>query len=142
MNRICVRSEQKTVAIDRALLKNIIAGIMAHERPGIRYEVGVCLVPDRRIQNLNRRFHGRDIPTDVLAFSLGRSADEIIADIYVSTQTAVSQSLKFGTNPRYETYLYCVHGVLHCVGLDDRTPAGRRAMRRAEKKYLNKFHIK
>ena len=142
MNRVNISDEQHCVAIDRALLKKIVRAVISREMPEADYQISICLVTDRRIRELNRRFHHRDTATDVIAFSLGQGPQEIIADIFVSAERAVSQARRFRTNPRYETYLYGIHGVLHCAGFDDRTAADRRAMRRAEKKYLNMFNIR
>lgn len=87
----------------------------------------------KKSHTLTKNSNHRDGPTDVLAFSLGEAKDEIIADIFVSTMAATKNACAFHTSPLFETYLYCVHGVLHCLGFDDGTPARRLIMRRAEK---------
>jgi probable rRNA maturation factor len=99
-------------------------------------------VTDPAMQKLNKRFHGSDIPTDVLAFSLGDDPGSIIADIIVSADTAVSQSKEYKTRPRYEMCLYVIHGLLHIAGFNDLTKADRLVMRRKEKEYLKILGLK
>jgi len=48
---------------------------------------------------------------------------------------ATKNACAFHTSPLFETYLYCVHGVLHCLGFDDGTPARRLIMRARKKIY-------
>ncbi|MFA5099724.1 MAG: rRNA maturation RNase YbeY [Candidatus Omnitrophota bacterium] len=136
MIRLYIRNLQKRLPVDRALVKKIVEAVCSKENPGLKQQISVCLVTDTRIRKLNERFHHCDGPTDVLAFSLSDDPNEVIADIFVSTDTAVAQSRIYRTDPRYEMYLYVIHGLLHIAGYNDLTAAGRRSMRRKEKQYL------
>jgi probable rRNA maturation factor len=134
--RIHIRNLQKRLPVDRPLIKKIVQSVCSRENPGTAHQISVCLVNDARMRRLNSRFHHRDAPTDVLAFPLSDDPAEIIADIFVSTDTAVSQARTYRTNPRYEMYLYVIHGLLHIAGYNDLTAADKRCMRRKEKEYL------
>ncbi|MFA6384454.1 MAG: rRNA maturation RNase YbeY [Candidatus Omnitrophota bacterium] len=136
MIRLHIINLQKKLSVDRALIKKIVYAVCFKESPEAEHQISVCLVSDARIRALNRRFHNCDAATDVLAFSLSDDPEEIIADIFVSTDTAVSQSRIYKTDPLYEMYLYVTHGLLHIAGYNDLTAADRLVMRRREKKYL------
>jgi probable rRNA maturation factor len=140
--RLHIRNLQKKLPVDRPLLKKIVQTVCAQESPGVEFEITLCLVTDEVIRRLNCRFHHSDCATDVLAFPLSQGAQEIIADVFVSADTAVSQSKAYKTNPRYEMSLYVVHGLLHITGYDDLTSADRAVMRRKEKEFLKILHIK
>lgn len=89
------------------------------------------------IRGLNRRFHGRDRTTDVLAFELAGGPGRRDADVYISVDTAVANARFFKTAPGKEALLYVIHAMLHLSGYDDRTAKQRALMRQKEQSYLN-----
>ena len=99
--------------------------------------ITLCFVDNRMIRRLNRKYHFRDRATDVLAFDLS-DGSRILTDIFISTDTAVSNAKIFKTTPLYENYLYLVHGLLHILGYNDNNAENREVMRDKEKYYLEK----
>ena len=98
-----------------------------------------CVVaPDRAMRRLNRRFHGRDRSTDVLAFDLGPAAQDGIrcADIVVGVESARRVSRRLGVPVKEELVRYIVHGVLHLSGYDDATPRARLRMGRRQEELV------
>ncbi len=89
--------------------------------------LSIVLVSDRQMAELNLRYHDTPGPTDVLTFDYGGGQGEII----VSVDHAYERG-----RPARELALYVVHGILHLTGYDDRTPAQRRRMRAAERRWL------
>lgn len=85
----------------------------------------IVLVDDRRIRDLNRRFLGRDRPTNVLAFDLGEERE-----IYISVPTARRE---FGEDSVPEGLaFYAFHGMLHLAGYDHLQSDRRREMETIE----------
>jgi len=80
---------------------------------------------------------GRDSSTDVISFDNSSGKWGLLADIVVSTETAVRQSRIFKTAPIYEVYLYVIHGVLHLLGYDDNTARKRKLMQKKAESILN-----
>ena len=105
-------------------------------------EINVSFITDARIKRLNYRFHGRDFATDVLAFDLSRTKEELIADIYISADTALKNSRIFSAYPERELMLYVIHGLLHIAGYHDHKARDVKAMRRKEEFYLKKITLK
>jgi probable rRNA maturation factor len=101
-------------------------------------ELSIALVDDATIAALNQQFLNHAGPTDVISFDLGDDLGEII----VSAERAVIVARRHRLPPHAELALYLVHGLLHLAGLDDRTPAQRRSMRRAEKLVLGRLRQK
>jgi probable rRNA maturation factor len=98
-------------------------------------ELSLALVADATIHALNRRYRGKDKPTDVLAFPL---ADEVqpslLGDVVISVETASRQARRRGHPLREELQVLLVHGILHLAGYDhevSRSEAVR--MRRKER---------
>jgi probable rRNA maturation factor len=82
-------------------------------------ELSLALVTDPTIHTLNRRYRGKDRPTDVLSFPL---ADEIqpslLGDVVISVETAVRQAQRRGHSFREELQVLLIHGILHLLGYD------------------------
>ena len=61
-----------------------------------------------------------DGPTDVITFRHG--------EIVISVETAERQAKEYSTSFDRELRLYFVHGLLHLVGLEDKTDQGFKRM--------------
>jgi probable rRNA maturation factor len=102
-------------------------------------EITVCLVDDRHITSLNRRYLKTNRPTDVIAFTINKKP--IMADIVISAPTAISNAKIFRTSPVYELLLYAVHGALHVLGNDDKTMRLRTIMQRKAEHILTSIGV-
>ena len=106
------------------LLKNVLHETGFRSRTPI--EISVALVDDVSMRRVNRRFHGADRATDVLAFPMADkkkdSHDRLLGEIIVSIDRARVQAKRFGNTLDKEVALYLVHGLLHLLGYRDHRP--------------------
>ncbi len=132
-----VQNRQRRLPIDIRRLEGELARVAACEGLGGR-TVSVVLVSDQRIRRLNRDFHGCDDVTDVLAFDYGANdqAEDLDAEVVVSAQRAEAEARRRGLPTEGELLLYCIHGLLHLAGYDDRERADRRRMWRRQFDHL------
>lgn len=107
-----------------------------------RAEVALTFVGDRAMCALNRRYRGRDRPTDVLAFA-GQEAPQppsavpVLGDVVVSVPTAARQARAAGQSLEHELTLLVVHGILHLCGYDhERSEREARRMFRKQREIL------
>jgi len=103
----------------------------------------VTYVTDARIKRLNRLYMSKDRPTDVMAFSMLegkrlKGQDKFLGDIVISVDTAKRQAREFGTTKEYELKLYLIHGALHLLGYDDRTPGGFKKMKKRQEELFER----
>ena len=98
-------------------------------------EVSLSLVPDSEMRELNRRFRGKDKPTDVLSFPL-QEGRRHLGDVVISLDTARRQADEGGWPLSVELRRLLAHGLLHCAGHDHEAPADARRMQRAERRLL------
>jgi len=84
-------------------------------------EVSLAIVDDKIMQQLNKRYRGQNKATDVLSFG---GVNEIIIDY----EQIVRQAAETKTRPASELLFIFVHGLLHLLGDDDKTEAGRLRM--------------
>lgn len=129
---------ERSVRVRWPPLRRVLLRILRDH--GVTGVLGVALVGDEEMRKLHLEFLGLDSATDVLSFPLGPADGSgpggIFGEVVVSLETALREGKRRGIPPEREAALYAIHGALHLTGLDDRDPASRRRMRRAERKYL------
>ena len=106
-------------------------------------DLGISLVAAPEMARLNETFLQHAGSTDVITFDyadhvsrLTLHASGIQGEIIICVDEAITQARRFHTTWQSELVRYVVHGVLHLLGHDDRTPAARRTMKRAENRLL------
>lgn len=122
-----------------------LAGWLAGIAPvRARGDVTVAIVSDRRMRVLNRTFRGKDDTTDVLSFPIGSRqsdngqgpGDVSLGDIVIANGVAARQAEQHGHAVGTELRILALHGLLHLLGYDHETDAGR--MARAEERLRKK----
>jgi len=80
--------------------------------------INVKISNDSEIQKLNKKYFGRDYPTDVLSFNLNKnnpSNTSIQGEIIVSYDQAERQASQYGNTVEMEIADLVAHGVLHLL---------------------------
>jgi probable rRNA maturation factor len=104
----------------------------AARRVGLRGAVNVLVTGSRELQTLNRRFRGKDSPTDVLSFApMPGLVEGLAGDIAVSAEIAAHNARRLGHPPGKEIKILVLHGVLHLAGYDHETDRGQMARKEA-----------
>jgi len=91
-------------------------------------EYNIIFVDDAGITDLNKRFLSRNRPTDVITFNYPGGS----ADIFISAETAKSNSAFYGQSFLTEVLRLIVHGVLHARGYTDYTKKDKENMWRRQ----------
>ena len=140
MLEIDIQDRQSALAIDETRLAEAIRKVALDHGFQVG-EVGIVVVDDPTIHQINRDHLQHDYPTDVISFVFTAEDGELEGEIIVSTDTAMREANAGGWSPQDELLLYVIHGMLHLVGMDDVEPHLRKQMRAAEAKYLAYFHL-
>jgi probable rRNA maturation factor len=85
--------------------------------------VALVLTGDRVVHDLNKRYRGKDKPTDVLSFE-GPGGDVGLGDIVISVETAERNAKGLGRTLLQELDVLALHGFLHVLGYDHETDDG------------------
>ena len=105
-----------------SLLKQAIRQTLIEE--GRSGEFSITLLGDQEMEKLNTRYLGRNVTTDVLAFSMG--TDELaLGDVYVCVDQASRQAKEHEIPLDEELVRLVVHGALHVLGHDHPEGSGR-----------------
>jgi rRNA maturation RNase YbeY len=102
----------------KRLLKKAFEDFVNHD-----VELSILFTDDNHISQLNRRYLGREGPTNVLAFPMsgGSAADVdsgLLGDVVVSTDTAIRESKDQGVPLNETIYRLLIHGILHLLNYD------------------------
>ncbi len=135
---ISLVSEQSVHAVDEAQLVAAVESVLS-DWPYRSATVSIAVVDDAAMHELNHSFLDHDWPTDVLSFVLEDRDGHLEGEIILSADTAAAEAADVGWPAAAEQMLYVIHGALHLVGHDDKTPADAAAMRAAEVRYLRQF---
>ena len=161
-----VADEQSVEPVDTVRLLKLAENVLRAQ--GVRgdAELSILFVDEEAIAELNKRFLGKEGPTDVLAFpidddvyeggrlpdSLGPAgpADDIepsdlptlLGDIVVCPSVARRNAPEHAGTYEDEMALLVVHGILHLLGMDHAEDEEAQAMERREQELLAQFHTR
>jgi len=102
-------------------------------------KINVIFVSNDHICELNRQYLGKNNPTDVIAFPLSDDDDMFEGEIYISVDQVFINSEVFGVTPGEELRRVLVHGLLHFLGYEDKTPGDKKKMTERENFFLNEM---
>jgi len=88
-----------------------------------RISVGIALVPDDEIAELNRVYRGKVAPTDILSFSehddgIPSDADIFLGDLVIAPSFVRRAAFDDGVAFSKELAFVVSHGTLHLLGFD------------------------
>jgi len=115
---------------EAAWLANCLSALLPMVAPALR-RFSVRLVQDPEMSRLHARHMNDPTTTDVLTF-----VDGAEADVAVCVDEARRRAEEMGHELRRELLLYALHGLLHAVGFDDRTPDDFQRMHAEEDRLL------
>lgn len=118
-----------------AWLRDRLTDLRGRAAPAIR-RLTVRLVNDHAMSQLHARHMNDPTTTDVLTFADG---DQV--DVAVCVDEARRRAAELGHDLSRELLLYSLHGLLHAVGFDDRTPAEYERMHLEEDRLLASIGI-
>jgi probable rRNA maturation factor len=112
---------------DTALAKFVARASRASKLKGA---VNVLVTSSAELRSLNRRFRGKDQPTDVLSFPPAPDfVNGLAGDIAISGDIARQNSRRLGHSAALEIKVLVLHGMLHLAGYDHERDHGTMAVR-------------
>jgi rRNA maturation RNase YbeY len=119
-------------------VKNWIKSVIKYY--GFNYsEINYSFYDDEGLLEINKTYLNHDFYTDIITFD-NTINKTISADIAISLDR-VKENASTRNTFENELLRVLVHGVLHCMGFNDKTEEEQRLMRIEEDKMLNMFHV-
>ena len=111
----------------------------ARQAAGLKGSVNALLTSSAEMKSLNRRFRGKDKPTDVLSFPAEPGQKQFAGEIAIAVEIAAKNARALGHSLVDEVKILILHGVLHLRGYDHECDNGQMAKR--EKQLRAKLHL-
>ena len=111
-------------------------------------EISILLVDDSQIETMNKRYLGRNGPTNVISFPMaegdfGGIRPRVLGDVVISLETAKREAEEAGISFNEIIDFFLIHGILHLSGYDHETSdAEARVMEAKEEEILDKIMSK
>ncbi len=117
-------------------IDRVVAAVLLAEAIG-EVEVGVIIVGESDMQELNREHREQDSATDVLSFPIDDDESlpgvpRMLGDVAICLPVLLAQAIEREVSPAAELTDLLIHGVLHLLGYDHETDAGEMLMRQDE----------
>lgn len=93
-------------------------------RPQKNYRLELTLTGENFMRRLNRKYHKKDRPTDVISLSYFKPSmkDDFVGEIFICIPFARKQAKTIGQPFSEELRFLFIHGLLHCFGYDHKKP--------------------
>ena len=95
---------------------------------------------DNSLLELNNKHLSHDAYTDIITFC-SSEGQNVSADIAISTERADENANKHNVLFENEILRLMAHGLLHCVGYNDKNKADKCRMTTEENKLIKMFHV-
>lgn len=156
--------EQSAHPVDTLRWVRLARSVLEAEGVKGEAELSVLFVDEQAMSDLNKRFAGKDGPTDVLAFPIdeepaegGRSPDSggsgpgwvpveaselptLLGDVVICPSVALRHATESQSSYEDELALLTVHGILHLMGMDHVDDEEAQVMEKREQELLDRFH--
>jgi probable rRNA maturation factor len=120
-----------------SLLTKAANCVLEKELPAITsLKLGIVLLSDEELLELNKTSLGHDYYTDILTFEIERESNHLEAEIYISMDRAQENALRYNIGLRNELAHLLIHGMLHLAGYSDKSPAAKKKMQKKEQEFL------
>jgi probable rRNA maturation factor len=102
------------------------------------YHLTLALTDDAEMRALNRTWRGKDVPSNVLSFTAGKSIGEqdFLGDVVLAYETTLKEAREQNIALADHVSHLVVHGVLHLLGFDHADDAEAERMENLERKAL------
>ncbi len=121
-------------SINKKLLRETASEVFKKESVGrcsARDELSIALVGQKRIKELNKRYRGKNRPTDVLSFEGEKGLGEVV----ICPDEVRRNAKRFNSNFKKELNLVLIHGILHLFGYDEEAGQKKKKIMEERQKY-------
>lgn len=147
IQQIDIQNKTK-IKVKKSFLEEIVKTSLDILRIKVNYNLGLLLVGNRFIKNLNREYRRINLSTDVLSFGVYDkkitpidSPDKILylGDVIISIDEAKKNSQKMGHPLESELAVLLIHGILHIFSFKHEEQRDQEKMKRVSQKILDKL---
>lgn len=110
---------------------------------GGSYSVTILLTNDAEVKSLNKKYRGKNKPTNVLSFPDGTVEDKIkqLGDVALAYETIAREAKEQDKTMKAHVTHLTIHGVLHLLGYDHENENDAKTMESLETAILSSMGI-
>ena len=125
----------------KKIIFRVIKISLGLEKIYVKPQIGILILNNKQIQEINKRFRGVDKPTDVLSFPLIDfesnpdkdkndliKEDILLGEIVININKVFLQARDYLHSPEREIGFLTAHGILHLLGYDHIDPLEEKIM--------------
>jgi rRNA maturation RNase YbeY len=121
----------------RTQLRNLLNGVAKSKGHKI-HELTYVFVNDETLHGINMDHLQHDTYTDIITFDLNDGEPKVvIGEIYISVDRVKENAINLNQPEEMEMVRVISHGLLHLLGLRDKTPTQVKEMRQEEEACLS-----
>ncbi|MDR1253777.1 MAG: rRNA maturation RNase YbeY [Oscillospiraceae bacterium] len=152
--RVIISNRQNDIKIPtglRMVVRRCCNAVLKMEEFKGSVAVSVVFVSSEQIRQLNEKYRGKNVPTDVLSFPVNEergiydvdieTGEKLIGDVVISIERAIDQSKKYGHSLQREVAYLTAHSVLHLLGYNHEEGLERVRMREKEEKVMTQLGL-
>lgn len=99
----------------------------------------INFVTSEYLLNINKEFLRHNYLTDIITFDYSKKMMLFDAELYISLQDASRNAKKYDKSLEQELMRLVIHGVLHLLGYDDKSPKKQVVMKEMENRLTKKY---
>lgn len=107
--------------------------VLVREKKG-KSDLSLLFVGEAQMRELNKRWRDKDYAANVLAFPGGELS---LGEVVLCPPVIRKDAKEYGITYQETTRLMFVHGLLHLLGYDHKTPTQEKRMKSKEQQYLS-----
>jgi rRNA maturation RNase YbeY len=136
---VVLTNAQRDAPVNTARMGRLARQAVRALRIRTRGTLAITFIGASRMRALNKRFLRHDRLTDVLSFRY--DGEPVVGEIFIAPRAARAYAKRHGLAYAGELARYVVHGLLHWLGHEDRTPKEQRMMRSREDRLLSRCGV-
>lgn len=131
--------------VDEELIQFVFDVVISLTKLHVDSEAGLLLTTDKQIQAINKKYRGKDVPTNILSFAYNETTPKefqttddkhYIGDIFISRAQLKKDAKREGVSDKEKFVHLLAHGLLHLAGIHHETKSQAVKMEGLEDKVI------
>lgn len=125
---------------DETLVKEWIERVIVSDNYKLG-ELSYVFTSDESLLEINQSYLNHDTFTDIITFDYSEEEDVVNGEIIISVDRVKENAEKYEVDFKHELARVMIHGVIHLLGYDDKTPNQKTIMRKKENTCISLLKI-
>ena len=130
-----IHLENKPSIINKSLFTNVVK-VVCVDYNFVLKSITCVFLSDDELLKMNQEHLNHNYYTDIITFDLSNKENTLEGELYISIDRVKENATTYKAPFELELYRVMIHGILHLVGLGDKTKEEKIEIRKKEDEYL------